>query len=177
MAIVAVGSLNPAKIKAVESAFKRMWPEKQWEVVGFAANSKVSNQPTSDRESIRGATNRAKQSLKAFKADFGVGLEGGLHKIGKKWFETGWSVVVDKQGNRGVGSSIRMEIPDSIYKKISEGLELGEVIDIVFERKNLKQAEGYFGIMTRNNISRSQGYSDGLLAALVSFEHPDLFKK
>ena len=62
---VAVGSTNPAKIKAVKAAFQKVWPDKKWVVEGVEVKSGVSDQPMSTSESIKGATNRAKRSLKA----------------------------------------------------------------------------------------------------------------
>lgn len=60
--------------------------------------------------SCEGAINRAKSALKLSSGDFGVGLEGGLHQIGERWFESGWIAVVDKQGTIGLGSSGRFEV-------------------------------------------------------------------
>ena len=97
--MVAVGSLNPVKIEAVKLAFEAVWPEKVFAVEGTSVESGVSSQPLSDAESIKGARARAKKSLKKLGADFGVGLEGGLHKTGNTWFDCGWVVVVSKSGD------------------------------------------------------------------------------
>ncbi len=56
---VAVGSMNPVKIEAVKLAFKKVFPKKQLEIVGVEVDSGVSVQPMNDRESIKGAKNRA----------------------------------------------------------------------------------------------------------------------
>jgi len=61
---VAVGSINPAKIKAVAMAFTKVWPKEKWEFFGIDATSGVSHQPMSDKESIRGAKQRATLALK-----------------------------------------------------------------------------------------------------------------
>jgi len=172
---VAVGSQNPVKINAVTHAFKLVWPEKKLEVVGIKVSSGVSNQPMSDKESIKGATSRAKRSLKEAKADFGVGLEGGLQNIGKSWFDCGWCVVIDKKGNIGIGSSARMQTPEKIMSLIRKGKELGEANDILFKTKNSKQAEGHFGLMTKGIVTRTDAYKDSIVFALSRFIHPRLF--
>jgi inosine/xanthosine triphosphatase len=120
---IAVGSKNPVKINAVREAFEKVWPEKNWEVVGVEVSSGVSNQPMSDVEGIKGAKTRAKKVMKLVDADFGVGLEGALQKIGNKWFEGGWMVVLDRKGNEGVGSSIKLNIPQKMMKMVKEGKE------------------------------------------------------
>lgn len=174
---VAVGSKNPVKIESVKQAFEIIFPDKKWEVFGADVKSGVSNQPMSDEESIRGARNRAKKALKELNADFGVGLEGGMQKIKGKWYECGWMAIVDKKGNEGIGSSVRMQVPEKMMHFIRKGMELGDVNDIVFKKKNTKHGDGHFGLMTKNAITRTIGYRDGVIAALTRFIHPNLFKK
>lgn len=172
---IAIGSTNPVKIAAVASAFKKVWPEESFEFISVNVKSGVSKQPMSDSESIKGAKNRAKSSLKSSKADFGVGLEGGVNKVGKYWFDCGWIFVVHKSGMEGIGSSIRMHTPSKMMKMIKKGLELGEVDDILFNTKNSKQKYGHFGHMTKNKITRTKGYEHAVISALARFLNPDIF--
>ncbi|GHO44182.1 hypothetical protein KSX_23450 [Ktedonospora formicarum] len=129
----------------------------------------------SDEESIRGARNRAVRALEALGADYGVGLEGGLQETGGIWFDCGWIVVTDSKGHQGTGATIKLVVPEAMLKMIREGMELGDVIDTIFERQNSKQAEGHFGLMTGNALTRASCYSDGVVAALARFVHPHLF--
>lgn len=172
---VAVGSKNPVKIKAVRLAFQTVWPDRKWSVSGVEAASGVSVQPMSDIESITGARNRAILAVKKLRADFGVGLEGGLQKIGKEYFDCGWVVVLDQNGNEGMGSTARILVPKKLIKMIKRGRELGEINDMVFGKRNSKQAEGYFGTMTNNAITRLKAYKHGVIVALSRFIHPNLF--
>lgn len=172
---VAVGSLNPVKIAAVKEAFEKLFPDEKWVVKGVSVNSGVSDQPMSDKESIKGARIRAKKAINMINADYGVGLEGGLQKIGKYWFDCGWAVVVNKSGEEEIGSSPRILMAGKMMDLIHDGKELGEVSEILFKRKNSKQAEGHFGIMSNNLITRSTGYRDGIIFALSRFIHPKLF--
>lgn len=175
MITVAVGSENPVKIEATRSAFQKMWPKEKIKVVSVKLSSGVSDQPMSDKESITGAKSRARQSLNLVKADFGVGLEGGLQKIGNVWFDCGWIVVQNKKGQIGIGSTIHMEAPAKVMRTIRMGKELGDVNDQLFGLKNSKQVAGYFGAMTKGAITRTEGYRDGVIAALVRFVHPSLW--
>lgn len=172
---IAVGSTNPAKIEAVKEAFQKVWPKKKWEVIGVDVKSVVSNQPMSDTESIKGAISRAKQALKKSKADFAVGIEAGIHQIGKYWFDCGWMVVIDKEGNEGIGSSIRMHTPPRMIKMVREGKEIGEINDIIFKVKNSKHGIGHFGLMTNGAVNRTSAYTDGIISALARFINPDLY--
>jgi len=172
---IAVGSQNPVKIKSVELAFKAVWPDKEWEVLSIDVSSGVSDQPMSDEESIKGAGNRAKQAIEKTQADYGVGIEGGIQKIGENYFDCGWVVILDKEKNQGIGSTIRMIAPLKMIEMVKQGMELGKVDDILFNKSNSKQAQGHFGLMTNNAVTRTDGYKDGVIAALSRFLHPDLF--
>lgn len=173
---VAVGSKNPVKIAAAKQAFESVWPKDKWEVVGVNVESGVSEQPMSDAESIKGATTRAKRAIKKLHADFGVGQEGGLQKIGKQWFDSGWMVVIDKNGVLGIGSTARMLTPERFMKLIRKGVELGHVSDKIFGKENSKQGTGHFGLMTNNLITREHGHRDGLIMALSRFIKPEVFE-
>jgi non-canonical (house-cleaning) NTP pyrophosphatase len=102
-------------------------------------------------------------------------MEGGLQKIGKEWFDSGWQVVVDKKGIVGIGSTIKMNTPPKMVKMIKSGIELGDVNDILFNKKNTKHGQGHFGLMTNNHITREHGYMDGLISALARFMTPEVF--
>ena len=175
MPLVAVGSTNPVKINAVSSAFARVWPNQEWECKSIGVDSGVSSQPFSDTETITGAVNRAQNSLKSLKADFGVGLEGGVQEINNNWFDCGWVAVTDKQGVIGLGSTARIIVPPAMVEYLKQGEELGSVVDRFFNTQNAKQNQGHFGLMTNNAVTRTSGYADGVMMALARFINPQLF--
>jgi len=166
---VAIGSTNPTKIEATRQAFTTVWPNKIFEFVGIATDSGVSAQPMSDEESIRGAQTRAKKALQETSADFGVGIEGGLHHVRDRWFDCSWIAVLDRHGNEGIGSSVKIIVPEHVMKLIHEGHELGTALDKTFNRVNVKQAEGHLGLMTKNAITRTSSGRDGVIVALSHF--------
>ncbi|GCE48154.1 inosine/xanthosine triphosphatase [Thermosporothrix hazakensis] len=172
---VAVGSTNPVKIAAVHQAFQQVWPESIWQIEGVSVTSDVSAQPMSNEECITGARNRARKALQTLKADYGVGLEGGLFQVGDAWFNTGWIVVIDAVGREGIGATIAMATPESVMRFIQEGMELGDICDRLFHQENSKQGDGYFGLLTQNAVTRTTGYTQGVLSALARFLSPELF--
>ena len=107
-----------------------------------------------DEEGIKGARIRAKKALVKTRADFGVGLEAALMQVDKYWFDSGWVIVLDKKGRCGVATSPRIETPKKMMKYIKQGLELGEIDDILFNQKNTKHGPGHFGLLTDGVISR-----------------------
>src|SRR5690606_8175876 len=136
---IAIGSTNPVKINATRLAFKKIFPDKKITIKGINVPSGVSDQPMSDAECIKGARNRAKEAMKELGADYGVGIEGGLNKLGDIWFDCGWIVILDKNGREGIGSSVKMKTPEKMVEMVIEKkMELGTVNDILFKRKNSK---------------------------------------
>ena len=173
---VIVGSLNPVKIEATRIAFTRVWPEQNWIVNGCAVPSGVSAQPMSFTETIRGARNRAVNALSTSAASlYTVGIEGGLQQIEGQWYDFGWIIIRDRAGNEGIGATIGMAVPPRMIEMIQQGMELGDVIDIVFEKQNSKQVNGHFGLMTHDALTRSAAYADGVVSALSHFIQPNLF--
>ena len=85
---IAVGSTNPTKINAARIAFEKVFPNESIDVVGVKVSSGIPDQPVGDPQTIQGSINRAKRALKESNADFGVGQEGGMNKIGTRWVET-----------------------------------------------------------------------------------------
>lgn len=90
-----------------------------------------------------GASNRAKAALERNPdAAFGVGMEGGLHKILGKWYECGWIAVVDRAGKIGIGSSARFECSEKIMSEILKGKELAIVMDEITGLTDVRSNQG-----------------------------------
>lgn len=173
---VAIGSKNPVKLQATEKAFGLVWPDKDFEFVSIETKSGVSDQPMSDQETIKGATNRAKQAQKETGADFGVGLEGGIVKVDNQYFARAWMAVINKKGEIGLGSTLSAPLPDKFMKLVNNGIELGKAHDIISGRENTKQQEGYFGLVSSNLVTREKGYINAIVMALAKFKKPDIFE-
>lgn len=172
--IVAVGSLNPAKIEATRLAFVALQPGQIRDVRGYEVPSGVAAQPMTDAEAIRGARNRAVHAIALGECDYGVGIEGGLQQTEGSWFNSGWAVVVDRAGREGVGSSLRMQVPLALMELVLAGQELGEACNLVFGRSDANRAEGFVGLMTGSAIHRTGALCDAVIAALTPFLHPAL---
>ncbi|MBI3289881.1 inosine/xanthosine triphosphatase [Candidatus Microgenomates bacterium] len=165
---IAVGSTNPAKLKAAKLAVNKLFPKAK--IVGVNVKSGVSDQPMSDEESIRGTVNRARRALSEVEwATYGIGMEGGIQLIGRRYFECGWIAVVDKNGKVGLGSSGRFQVASKIMKRVLKGEELGITFDKVTGIENTKHKEGAMGIVTNGHLPRATAYSHGVFFAFAPF--------
>jgi len=174
--IVAVGSTNPTKIAPVEAVFKTHFPKTL--VRGISVASGVSEQPMSIDEMYLGALNRAQNALKNVKnAEYGVGIEGGLHKHIFGWFEHSIVVIVNSNNEIGVGASGGLVLPEIIMDSIHKGKNLEEAIDSHFKTNKIGEGIGMFGIFTKGVVTRSEGVKHGVAFALARFLHNEVYKK
>ncbi len=172
--IVAVGSENPTKIDPVKSVFSHHFDKVS--VVGVKVVSGVADQPRSQEEMFEGALTRAQAALKKIsKADYGVGIEGGIHKFSYGYFENSVVVIVNKKGEVGIGASGGVVLPEKVIKKIDEGKTLEEAIDEIFGTNKIGEGIGMFGVFTKNVVTRSEGVRHGVAFALSRFLHENLY--
>ncbi|MCG6187934.1 inosine/xanthosine triphosphatase [Maribellus maritimus] len=170
---IVVASENPVKINAVKEGFLVFYSA--IEVESIKVGSGVPDQPVSDLETKLGAHNRAvgaKQKIPD--ANFWVGIEGGIEHSEKGTTAFAWIVVLSENGS-GEARTTTFLLPPAIANLVKNGRELGAAIDVVFNRENSKQKQGAVGLLTKNEISRTQLYIQAVQLALIPFINPDLF--
>ncbi len=170
---IAVGSVNPVKITAVQHAVASIWPGATLRGVGVPSG--VSRMPMSNEETLQGARNRAQAALIALDADLGVGLEGGVCEEATGLLLMAWVVVVDGNGRAGAGNSARIPLPPVIARRVSEGEELGSLLDRMLHTENINQKEGVMGILTAGLVPRGAALSTAVAFALAPFLVPELY--
>lgn len=176
--LIIIASGNPAKIKAVELAFSRMFPDEKFDYEGISVESGVSDQPMSDDETFAGALMRAQTCRETRpEATYWVGLEGGLEEIGDELHAFAWMVIYGPDELMGKSRTATFVLPPAVAELILvEGKELGEADDLVFGKTNSKQSSGAVGILTHGLIDRANYYAEALVLALVPFKNPQLYK-
>lgn len=170
---IAVGSTNPVKVTAVRKMTSRVWPEA--DIVSVSVPSGVSDMPMTDEETLAGAKNRAIAAQSTLDADFGIGLEGGVHPEPFGLVLHGWVVVVDRNGRKGIGGGGRLPLPAHIAQKISAGTELGDIMDEILNDHNSKQKGGAVGAFTNGLILREETFALAVAYALAPFVAPHLY--
>ena len=172
---VVVGSKNPSKLKAVESAFQKVFPDESIDVAGISVPSGVSDQPFGDEESLQGAFNRAEASKqKLGNADYWVGPEGGCTFSGEELEAFAWMVVMNKSKS-GKARTSSFVLPNEVAILVRNGMELGHADDQVFNRVGSKSKNGAVGILTHDVIDRAAYYEQAIILALIPFLHPGLY--
>ncbi len=175
---VVVASKNPVKLNATQAAFEKMFPDETFTIDGVSVSSDVSDQPSTDEETYKGALNRSINAQKAMpEADFWVGIEGGIEAKDADTESFTWVIALSKEDVRGKGRTSTFFLPPQVAELIKQGKELGEADDIVFGKTNSKQANGAVGLLTHDVVTRAGYYETAIIFALIPFKNPELYKR
>ncbi len=172
---VAVGSTSDSKLRATRAVFARIDPQASVEAV--PVDSAVSEQPIGDQETIGGALYRAREGRRLADADFGVGIEGGVHHDERGVWICAWVAVVDRQGREGLGCGLRLVLPDWIARRALAGEPVGQIVDTFLGVSEAHEAHGVVGVLTRGLVDRQAALEQALLAALAPFLSPDMYAR
>lgn len=163
------------KVEAVKIGFKKVFPETEFIYESLSVPSGVSNQPLSNKETYAGALNRCTNAYREIKkADFWIGIEGGIQKFNNETEAFAW-VYIKSKNKTGKARTATFFLPEKITELIEQGIELGEADDIVFELKDSKKNNGAVGILTKNITDRTKYYSEAIVLALIPVINNDLY--
>lgn len=172
---VIIASQNPVKIDATRMGFEQLFPQLSFHFEGLTVPSDVSDQPMTNEETLEGAINRAINArTHAPKANFWVGIEGGIQESGLGMEAFAWVVILtsDQQGQSKTSTFF---LPPKVTQLIHQGIELGHANDRVFEENNSKQKGGAIGSLTHSLLGRTEYYVQAVILALIPFKNPKLY--
>jgi len=169
---IVVASENPVKLAATREAFATLLPDARLEMIPTSVASGVSEQPSTDAETRRGARNRAANArAQQPDADYWVGLEGGIEVFEEQLMAFAWMAIVDRSARLSDARSATLPLPPAVKKLIAGGMELGHANDQVFATVNSKQGGGAYGLLTDGLYTRESIYTQTLILALLPFVH------
>jgi len=201
---IAVGSKRGPKLNAVTEALQSfsaaLAHDTEFEVVGVEVESGVSHTPASRDELMRGARQRAEALMEKARQNgaswqYFVGLEGGLdiaHEGAstdevlphsglrqnghRRVFLESWAYVSD--GARGhYGRSGSIEIPEALaHEVLEDGVELAEAIDRFAGAVGIRDAQGAWGVLSGNFITRQEAFRVAVLAAFAPFYNKKMYR-
>jgi inosine/xanthosine triphosphatase len=172
---VALGSTSQSKLRATQSVFARIDPRA--DVQSVPVHSSVSDQPTSDSETIAGALHRAREGRRIADADLGVGIEGGVHADERGIWMCAWVAIVDRQGREGLGCGLRLRLPEWIARRALSGEPVGDIVDGFLGQQEAHEALGVVGLLTRRLVDRQAALEQALLAALAPFLSEEMYAR
>ena len=185
---VAVGSTRRPKLNAVWESLSifgpALDPNVQFEVVGVEIESGVGHTPASREELMRGARQRADALVRIARERhepwrYFIGLEGGLDVVEenstRRVFLESWAYVSD--GTRGAfGRSGGIEVPAALADEVlNRGVELSAAIDKFAAGKGIRDAQGAWGVLSSNLITRQDAFRVAVVSAFAPFFNKDLY--
>ncbi len=201
--IIAVGSKRGPKLNAVKEALDTFWTSlsqnAEFELVGIEVNSGVSHTPLSQEELMRGARQRAEALVQLARESgapwrYFVGLEGGLHVVHesaspnptihhsdapqstrRRVFLESWAYVSDAtQGYYGRSGGI--ELPQPLAREVLENrIELALAIDRFAGAVGIRDAQGAWGVLSGNFITRQEAFRVAVIAAFAPFYNDKMY--
>jgi non-canonical (house-cleaning) NTP pyrophosphatase len=201
--IVAVGSTRRPKLDAVTAAFSFFsfaFPD--FEIVGVEVASGVRHTPLTREDLMTGARQRAEALVRIARTqnkpwNYFIGLEGGIDVVAatdvmpsldivpdvdvvaearNRWvFLENWAYITD--GTIGsFGQSGAILLPENLARiVVDDGVELSEAIDAFAGRQGIRDAEGAWGILSRNLISRQEAFRVAVLNAMAPFYNREVY--
>jgi inosine/xanthosine triphosphatase len=201
---IAVGSRRGPKLNAVTEALgsfsTALAHGAQFEVLGVEVESGVSHTPASRDELMRGARQRAEALVEMARRSgvawqYFVGLEGGLDVVHegaspdevlrhsalkqnghRRVFLESWAYVSD--GARGhYGRSGSIELPEALAREVLEnGVELSVAIDRFAGAVGIRDAQGAWGVLSNNFITRQEAFRVAVIAAFAPFYNDKMYR-
>ncbi len=186
--IVAVGSTRQPKLRAVSAALQAFAPmlahKAEFEIAGVEVESGVSHTPTSGDELMRGCRQRAEALVRLARERgepwrYFAGLEGGLDVVkeegGRRVFLESWAYVTD--GTRGhYGRSGALELPEALAREVVDnGVELAVAIDRFADSVGIRDAQGAWGVLSSDLISRQEAFRVAVIAAFAPFYNAKMY--
>ena len=201
---IAVGSKRGPKLNAVNKALESfsgvLAPGTPFEVIGAEVESGVSHTPASRQELMRGARQRAEALVEMAHRSgapwqYFVGLEGGLDVVHegaapdellhhsplqqsgqRRVFLESWAYVTD--GARGhYGCSGSIELPEALAHEVLEnGVELAVAIDQYAGAVGIRDAQGAWGVLSNNFITRQEAFRIAVIAAFAPFYNARIYR-
>jgi len=179
--VVAVGSARQPKLDAVRDALaaiaSRMPGDPQFDVTGVDVPSGVRHTPLSREDLMAGARHRAETLLRISRDNnhswkYFVGLEGGIdvvHEQGVRWaFLQSWAYVSCVTGEGSFGQSGAVLLPEPLAKSVvDDGVELSEAIDAYAGGHGIRDAQGAWGVLTGNLITRRDSFRTAVINAFA----------
>lgn len=176
---VAVGSTRRPKLNAVRDALDALGPlsarDLRFEICPVEVPSGVGHTPLSRAETMTGARQRVEAMVRIAREKnepwkYFVGLEGGLDVI-----ENGaerlvllenWVYASDGGGRGAFGRSAGILLPDPLVKRVvDEGVELSIAIDEFAGANGIRDAQGAWGVLTHNLITRQDAFRAAAISA------------
>jgi inosine/xanthosine triphosphatase len=174
--VFAIASKNAAKISALRSVAAAAFGS--YRIIAIAAESGVSETPTSDTEAIQGCANRLTKMQSSCKdaIDYWVALEGLIERTTHGDFVYGWAAVRKTGRSQPTyGCSGKVMLPTRLLDAMPEGARLSTYVENTLDKDGGSRINvlGTNGLLTRGLYDRTMEFETAIRCALGASLHAD----
>lgn len=165
---IALGTDSALKVRATDLACDKVGLGGA-DIVQIKAKSHVNEQPVGEYETTLGSKNRAWQAMQAVPdADFSLGVESGICRIGKEWFETVQVTLLWRNGHHvGLGYADRTIYPDwAVDEARRRGFDTTTVGQVLAEKLGFDPKNPHLGL-SGGRLSRVDQLTRAIESTLV----------
>ena len=151
----------------------------RFEVSGVSVASGVRHTPLSRADLMAGARNRAEALREIAKRtsaswEYFVGLEGGFDVVqdtaNRIVFLESWAYVLHRSGRAAFGQSGAVMVPEKLARTVvDEGVELAAAVDAFAGQQGIRDAQGTWGVFTRDLVTRQDSFRAAVIHAFAPF--------
>jgi non-canonical (house-cleaning) NTP pyrophosphatase len=103
-------------------------------------------------------------------------LVGTARRGGRIVFLESWAYVLDSSGVGAFGRSGGVEMPDALAAEVLEGgIELSAAVDAMTGEHGIRNAQGAWGVLTKNKMTRQDAFRTAAIAAFARFFNAPLY--
>lgn len=172
MLTIAIGTKNPAKIKAIQGGVSKIPELTNKEIIYVLQKVKtwVPDMPLTQKDIDEWARNRAENLIKeGIIADFYIGLEWWCYQTENIGFLTG-SVYITNGKKWYFWKAPSLQLPQNITKKLYENKkDLWELMKEITKNQNISKENGAFWTLSNNIITRDKSFEIATLLAINPF--------
>lgn len=161
--IFALGTINPSKKQGLEKAAKRLF--RNFKIRALKVESGISEQPF-DHETVQGSANRAKAAYYATNADFGIGFESGIFKIGESLHDIAICAIFDGEKTT-FGNSMGFQMPSKTLELLSQHKDLGAVMEELSGISKIGYKKGAIHYLSAGLLARQAMNEQAFLCAMI----------
>ncbi len=183
--VLSAGTKNPTKLQGIKSACARAFPKIRCKFLTFKITNHAPEQPIGFAQTWKGAKTRAEIAYRRGRKksggaknggagahggnafDYGVGLESGLIKFGKNYFDIQFCCLYDGF-EYSAGCSMGFPVPGKIIKEINNGKKsMGTIVSNISGIKNIGAKGGALAFLSGGLLHRKEMVEQAFLCALV----------
>jgi non-canonical (house-cleaning) NTP pyrophosphatase len=174
---IVLASKSPLKKFVVEYVTKYFFKDDEFEIVQYDVEDKGPEPFTEAALLIQ--LQVALHKIKDLEPDaaYYIVMEGGVREMDNELEEISCVIIEDASGRQSKSWSTSFPIPEEVAKKVQKGMPFADAVDAVYSTKDIKNNQGFIGLLTDNFVDKKMLYVQPTAVAFGKFLKSNWFWK